>query len=494
MSQKNLPNIIFIVLDSARRDLFGSYGNQKQLTPFLDALAEDSLVMMDHYAAGCGSAQAHVSMFLGQHSARHKVVHNMSEMKESVVAFPSLLAEKGYKTYGHCMSSFIPPAGYEDQFGFTEFFYPGKVGTTVKRSSKARILDRLKKYPKLWKMMKTTYGAIKGREGVVRTTAKSLDGKASLDYLTKQLRLNKGKSPVFGYTTLLHPHTPYAPPQWCIERVFGDKKVDDVAYAIQQDMHAWVNGDFGNVDDSIQAMKMLYEAEMVYADHLLEQFVTKLKEDDLFDNSILIVTSDHGEMFGEHGQLNHGATIWEEISRLPLFIYSPENIPEGRLYKGVSSGLDLMPTILDLVGAYDTSQSKTTMDGISLLREVELDRNLVVDSPPLVLPERLKKYPNVVAKGNVFYRAVRNNQYKYVWQSNGRRYLYNIGDYEEPDNSIMDANPHIVESMHNTMMQYYEAIDPEFDINTYPINMGVTAAKKMTNPIIVQELKKLGYL
>ena len=123
MNDYKKPNIIFIVLDSARRDLFSSYGNSKKLTPFIDSLAKDSLVMMDHYAAGCGSAQAHVSMFLGQHSTRHKVVHNMSEMQENITALPKLLSKNGYKTYGHCMASFIPPAGYEDQFGFDEFFY-----------------------------------------------------------------------------------------------------------------------------------------------------------------------------------------------------------------------------------------------------------------------------------------------------------------------------------------------------------------------------------
>mgnify|MGYP001186812125 CR=1 FL=1 len=78
---------------------------------------------------------------------------------------------------------------------------------------------------------------------------------------------------------MLHPHTPYAPPEWCIKKVFGDQVVDKFAYTIQQDMHAWVNGDFGNVDESIKTMKMLYEAEMVYADHLLEEFVNKLKQE-----------------------------------------------------------------------------------------------------------------------------------------------------------------------------------------------------------------------
>ena len=491
--KKNLPNVIFIVLDSARRDLFGAYGSCGNLTPFLDQLSRESLVMMDHYAAGCGSSQAHVSMFLGQHSARHKVVHNMSEMQDSVQALPMLLSQAGYQSYGHCMASFIPPAGYEDLFGFNEFFYPGKGGTSVKRTASNIILDKLKEYPQVWKLMKSAYGLVRGEKGIVRAAAKSLDGKSSLDYLYQKLA-SSGNVPTFAYTTLLHPHTPYAPPKWCIEKIFGRNGVDALAYTIQQDMHAWVNGDFGNVDASLEAMKMLYEAEMVYADSLIEQFVGRLKKEGMFDNTVLIVTSDHGELFGEHGQLNHGATVWEEIYRLPLFIYGSDHIFEKGRYEGVSSGLDIVPTVLDLVGLGDLSREEVVLDGVSLFDKPIGDRNLVVDAPPLVLPERLKKYPKVLAKGNVFFRAVRNSEYKYLWQSNGVRYLFKKGEYESPENCILKGNNDIADALHEIMVEYYRKIDPVLDISSYPINMGVTAAKKMTNPIIQKELKKLGYL
>jgi len=493
MDIKAKPNIIFIVLDSARRDLFGAYGNSKKLTPFIDSLAKNSLVMMDHYAAGCGSAQAHVSLFLGQHSTRHGVVHNMSEMTESLVSLPNILSKKGYKTYGHCMASFIPPAGYEDQFGFDEFFYPGKSGVKTTVSFKNKLIGFLKKFPKIWLFSKSIYSSFQGIESYTRAAAKSLDGKASLNYLLKKIRQNKGV-PVFAYTTLLHPHTPYAPPQWCIDKVFEGKPIDIMAYKIQKDMHAWVNGDLGNIDSSLSDMKKLYEAEMIYADHLLKEFVESLKSENLFDNTILIVTSDHGELFGEHGQLNHGATVWEEIYRLPLFIHSPKFFPEEKKYNGLSSGLDIMPTILDLIDYYDYAKNETIMDGISLLNKPDHERFLVVDSPPMVLPERLKKYPNVITKGSIFFRAIRTNKYKYLWQSNGQHFLFDDMNKEDPKHSILESNSILASELHEIMLNYYNSIDSKFDISIYPVNMGATAAKKMTNPLIQKELKKLGYM
>lgn len=493
MSEETKPNIIFVVLDSARRDLFGSYGSKKNLTPFIDSLENESLVMMDHYASGCGSAQAHVSLFLGQHSTRHGVVHNMSEMTDSVEALPGLLSQLGYKNFGHCMASFIPPAGFEDKFGFDEFHYPGKQGMQSSSSFKGKLIDVLKKYPKIWRLAKNIYTKIQGIERYTEAAAKSLDGQASLNYLFNKIKDHED-SPVFAYTTLLHPHTPYCPPKWCLDKVFNGKKIDKKAFIIQKDMHAWVNGDLGNDDKALSDLKMLYEAEMVYADHLLKEFVNKLKSDGLFDNTVLVITSDHGELFGEHGQLNHGATVWEEIYRLPLFIHSPKFFPKGKKYHGLSSGLDIVPTILDLVGTNKKVTSKTNFDGISLMKEPNLERFLVVDAPPMVLPERLKKYPNVVAMGSIFYRAIRTSKYKYVWQSNGKRYLFDSFDNENYDESILIKNQEIANQLHDAMINFYQSIDSNFDINTYPINMGATAAKKMTNPLIQKELKKLGYM
>ena len=211
-------------------------------------------------------------------------------------------------------------------------------------------------------------------------------------------------------------------------------------------------------------------------------------------NTILIITSDHGELFGEHGQLNHGATVWEEIYRLPLFIHSPNFFPKGKRYNGLSSGLDIVPTILDLVGALNNSVSETNFDGVSLMKDPNLARFLVVDAPPMVLPERLKKYPNVIAKGSIFFRAIRTGKYKYLWQANGQRFLFDNFDNEISDASILIKNQELADQLHDTMIDYYISIDSNFDINTYPINMGATAAKKMTNPLIQKELKKLGYM
>jgi len=495
-SKTKRPNIILIILDSARRDMFGCYGHEGGLTPNIDALAAESMVMHDHYAAGCGSTQAHVSIFLGQHSARHGVVHNLSEMKPDVIALPKLLQGLSYKTYGHSMASFIPPSGYEDLFGFDEFYYPGKSSVSEKINLKSRIIERLRSNPVLWTYLKKTYKQIKGQAAVIKAAAKNFDGKASLNFLYKKIKNNQSDQPVFAYTTLLHPHTPYYAPQWCFDHVFKGERIDPLSFDIQADVHAWINGDYGPAESALDSLKKCYQAELLYGDHLVGGFIKKLKNEGLFKNTILVITSDHGEMFGEHGQLNHGMTTWEEVCRLPCIIHYSGRPDLKKDFNHLSSNLDLLPSLFDLIGEADYPHDKTKLDGVSIMdQSVDWEnRKLVVDAPPLVLPERLKAYPKVIAKGSVFFRTVRNSRYKYLWLSNGQRFMFPVGVYEEPANSILESEPEIAECMHNEMLARYNNINPDYNIEQYPINMGTSAAMKMTNPVIREELKKLGYL
>ena len=494
---KKQPNIALIVLDSARRDMFGCYGGP-DLTPHIDALAARSLVLQDHYASGCGSAQAHVGLFLGQHSARHGKVHNLSELQGEIKALPTMLRKRGYRCYGHCMVSFIPPAGYEDEFGFDDFYYPEKYAEKTAQSPavKDRILDRLRNNSKLWGNLRKVYRGIVGQEGVVRAAARRFDGRKSLDYMVEKLKQAEVGRPIFAYTTLLHPHTPYYPPQWCRDQIFQKEKPERLSFEIQNNMHAWANGNYGAASSAIESMKKMYQAELLYADHLVGGFVERLQREGLLDDTILIITSDHGELFGDDGYLNHGLTVREELHRLPCIIHFPRRFAKGQTLPHLTSALDILPTIFDLLGEADFPTGESTLDGASVFNSTVVNqaRRLVVDSPPVVLPERLKEFPRLIMRSNVFYRAVRSEEFKYVWLSNGTRYLFPVGGYESPENSILAEQQSVADELHEEMVRFYRGIDATYDINQYPLNIGSSAGVKMKNPLIRDELIKLGYL
>ena len=133
------------------------------------------------------------------------------------------------------------------------------------------------------------------------------------------------------------------------------------------------------------------------------------------------------------------------------------------------------------------------IDGQSILKDDE-DRFLVIDSPPIVLPGRLSHYPKVIEKFSLFYRGIINKSYKYIWRSDGKQLLFDRDIEEIDENNLIDSNKNQADELHQKMIQYYQSIYKNFDIDKYPINIGLTAASMMTSPRIKKELKKLGYL
>ena len=487
-TQKKQTNIFLIILDSARKDYFGCYGNKENLTPNIDRFAEDSLICNNFYSGGAGTAQSHGCIFLGQHSTKSGLVHNLSEIKQDIYPFTSMLKEKGYSNFGHS-KIVVPPAGYEKLFSFDEMIYPIKGNKSTRVSLRKRVLDYARQFPKLWNFIRVLYRKSFGAEHLLSSTANHVDGKESLEYLIDRAR--KSERPNFFFTTIMHPHTPYYPPKWARKRLFGNQRVTQKAFEIQTDFHSWINGNHGECKDAIDDMRKLYKAELLYGDSLIGDFIDKLKAADLYDDSVIILTSDHGEFFGEHGNLNHGTTIFNELFQLPCLIKTPKNVHKE--INELSTHIDIFPTIMNLLSISEESIKQLNIDGQSILN-ISKERFLVIDSPPVVLPARLKHYPKVIEKYSLFYRGLINENFKYIWRSDGRKSLYKRDISEIEENNIIDSNAHEAEKMHGQMMEYYNSIFRGFDIDTYPINIGTTAASMMTSPRIKKELKKLGYL
>lgn len=495
MTHLDHPNIILLILDSARKDMFGCYGSSLGLTPNIDALAENSILLRDFYAAACGSAPAHVSIFSGQHSARHGMVHNLCEMPQDLLTLPLLLKQFGYKCYGFSKASFIPPAGHEELFGFDELIYPGRKGFSGQESPLNRFFAAVRSHPFLFNRLKQIYGRIIGKQKRFELTASYFDGRSSLNYLSDCLVQHKNREPVFAYATLLHPHTPYFPPKPFRDRVFKGASLDPLSIDIQQNLHAFMNGDFGEVPEALESVRKCYQADLLYGDHLVGEFVHHLKEKGVFDNSILIVTSDHGELLGEHGVMNHGSTVWEELLAIPCIVHSP-NGGGAKEISRLTSSLDLLPTVFDIIGELEWLRNKTKLDGVSILSPPEghQERVLVVDSPPAVLPERFKRYPMVLFEESKIARAARTSRYKYIWRSDGTQFLFRAGGGEDQRDNLISSAPEVASDLLKEIRSFYESVQPNFRMDLYPVRLSRSVGQKMTDPAVLLELKRLGYL
>jgi len=113
----------------------------------------------------------------------------------------------------------------------------------------------------------------------------------------------------------------------------------------------------------------LYDGELAFVDHHLGRVLDALAKRPFADRTIVIITSDHGEAFGEHGLYRHGFEVWEELVRVPLLIYVPGVTP--RRVAARRSAIDIVPTILDIFGVpRPAREQKDAFHGVSLLADV----------------------------------------------------------------------------------------------------------------------------
>lgn len=480
---KNRPNIVLLILDSARRDMFGCYGNDEGLTPNIDDLAANGLVCMDHYAASCGSAASHTSIFTGQHPARHGMLHNLCEIRQDLYPFPRLLKSLGYKTFGHCKMSYIPPVGYTDLFGFDELLSPGN----MRNGTGGGMMDAIRARPALYRALKGVYSVFASDERKTRRSAEIQDGQDSVDYIIDRFYKHASGGPIFAYSTLLHPHLPCYPSD-----IFTKGRPHPDAFKIQQNIHAFANGSLDVSTEGVDSLRTLYKADLEYADCLVGVLVGHLILQGQLKNTMIIITSDHGELLGEHGCINHGAMVWEELFRTPCIIHWPEGI-EPRRVDHLTSGMDIVPTIFKLLGREDWLKSNVRIDGESTSSAIDWKRLLVVDSPPAVLPGRYKKFPHLLEMVNVIRRVARTPDYKYVWQSDGKHQLYDMDRPDPEGENIIETRRPTANILHRGMVDFYEKIDPNFEIDKYPVPISPNIRERITDPVVRKELSKEGY-
>jgi arylsulfatase A-like enzyme len=328
--------IILISLDTLRADHLGAYGYHRNTSPFMDQLAKDSILFENAYAHSPWTLPSHMSLLFSLNPASHQVYFNDQKIDSSTPSLASYLKEKGYLTRA------ITGGGYVSSiFGFSKGFdwYEEPIG---------------------------------GQRAALRDDeADSLFQKAS-----SWLRMNKNKK-FFLFLHTFQTHGPYrCPSPWNEEFLTPDAEWDELALRNFLDSRG---DDYTFTDKQIQNIIDLYDGEIKYTDEvLIKPLIEQLKEMGIYDDTLLIITSDHGEEFQDHGGWLHGRTLYNELIRVPLIMKLPESRYKGTRIAPIVRLIDIMPTVLDTAGAdYDGIEGKTLLTLLS--RQENQDRIFISD-------------------------------------------------------------------------------------------------------------------
>jgi len=302
------PHVILLVLDTVRADHLSVYGYERNTTPELARWIdrrENSVVYEQAYANGAWTVPSHATLFTGLLPNEHGVhfdlrgnVRFLFGLREETRTLAEGMAGAGYATLGTFSNNWLRTVhgmrrGFDRYFLSPNFEPLPFAGETLRQLLVPGLASE----------------AAKGgaRASDVNRTLLSMIGPWSL-----------GEKPLFVFGNYGDAHGPYAPPPGFRGR-FQEPGVRERAQHLSKEL----------TGEELEVLEARYDEEILYLDSELGRFFERLDELGILDDSWVFITSDHGEAFGEHGILEHGTTLYNEVTRIPLIVFPPagETLP-----------------------------------------------------------------------------------------------------------------------------------------------------------------------
>jgi len=353
-------NLIIVSIDTLRADRLGCYGNDRPTSPAIDRIAAEGVIFEDASAPSPWTKPSHASLLTGLYPSRNGAVTMDSTMREDVVHLASHLGGRGFQTLAVVNSMLLNQNGLER--GFQQLKYVPYVQGNRKSSP-------------------------------VTTPA--------IEMLRKR---DRGK-PLFAVVHYMDVHSDYLSlPKY--EKMFV-QPYEGYADGTTQQLYRFAVGQFDLNEKDAAHLLDLYDAGIRQIDDEVGRLLAFLRKDGLLDESLLVILSDHGEEFLEHGSVLHGHTQFQEIVHVPLIFHGP-GVPAGKRIPAPVSLIDVMPTSL----AHLDVPVPDGLDGVSVRGSwrqpaTKLESRLLYFEADVVFPP---PGPGTVPVGP--YRAVRNERFK----------------------------------------------------------------------------------
>ena len=435
---------ILISIDTLRADHLGCYGHERDVSPTIDRLAASGALFVNDLSTSSWTLPAHMSMLTSLYPSFHKMEKGgrlgSVRLDDSETTLAELLQPAGWATAGIVAHPFL-----SGKWGFDAGF------------------DVYRRYT---------------------TQAEAQTDRAILWLEWHQFQVNRGlrEPQFFLFLHYLDPHETYNPPPPYATKFFPDY---EGSFTPRDKFVTLFSGEPFPNDDDFRYAVSLYDGEINYTDAQLGRFFAKLAALGRTDSTLIVLTSDHGEELKDHGSMGHKSSLYQEQARVPLILSHPKAIAPGRRITASVSAVDIMPTILDVLGQPPLVKAQ----GVSLLPYLQAEpagakqlasRNLFTEMGPL----------GVQWEGSSHQKAIRNERYKL------------IVNYDQPSKQLFDwiddplEKTDVYEARKNTT----EVRDLEAQLDGFIRNgSAYNAAFREKNQIEIDEktrqrLRALGYM
>ena len=449
--------VILYIMDSLRADFLSCYGCPQETSPNIDSLARESVLFLDAFSQSTWTRASGASILTSTYPSAHGILNTGDYFPLSIDSLPAVLQRRGFRTFAiTTMRNISPHFGFGD--GFDQFI-------EVYRNEK-----------------------LAGKR-ILRSEENGLPVCTSEDINTVLFPILEecGKRDTFVFIWSLDTHDPY---------FHRDERL--AHFSPPSTELVWAR-QIVNLNDprDVERLKLLYKDMIFHNDHHLGNLIQKLKEVDLFEQTFLILTSDHGEAFGEHGANSHGGLPYEELIRIPLIFKFPRGDFRGRV-PGMVQHIDLAPTILDSISSSPYGSFAQGKSALPLLRTgTKINDFAVIETQ--------------VFAGLAKSSALRTDEFKYIeirraespsrkWFRGGKglwpfhwfertpRLLFSLKDDPGEQQSLVGSHPRVAKGLSSKLSRVLK----ENEV----FRKGLVRSREKpcgVDPEVAEQLKALGY-
>ncbi len=425
------PNVLLVMLDTVRADHLSTYGYERETSPNLTRLATEG-VRFDHVVSTAPwTVPSHASLMTGQVPAVHGAHHESWRLSTGAVTLAERFRKKGWRTAGFSANPFVGRATRLDQ-GFDHFQRIRLEGKNVS----AGALDFIAAAPEPW----------------------------------------------FVFLNYMEAHMPYmAVPSDALRRYWPEEGAALRHVVLQQQLakFRYACGLDEPQPEKIEQLVAAYDAAIAHLDALLGELFDALR--DQRARTLIVVLSDHGELLGEHGHVEHQFSLLEPLLRVPLILSLPGRIPAGQVIEAPISLADVHGMILRVAGLEPGGDS---VDPLGLRNTPRGDLLAEYYRPGRVLKRFQEQSPECARRLDRRLTSVQRGAFKLVWSSDGSRWLYDLESDPGEQRNLAAERPDLVAELER-------AVD---DRQALARRSPVSEAAPDLDAEAREQLRELGYL
>ncbi len=436
-------NVVVVVLDTVRQDHTSCYGYSRDTTPRLRRLAAESTLYKNAYSVSAWTSPAHASLFTGLHPSSHHSNQEQWRLDAKFVTMAELLGGAGYRTMAIVENPLVSRVNGFDQ-GFDVFLEPWRTQPNGRPSQKDNTIE------------------------------------LAHDALARLRR----EGPFFLFLNLMEAHNPYNSSRQFLSGFVTDRSIGVTGTGLQD----YYLGRRKYSEAELTHLRELYDAEILYDDWVVGGIIDDLKAESLWNDTIFVVLSDHGENIGDHGHVDHVFSLYESVTRIPLIIHNPRHFTPGRVDEDPTQITDVFPTIANILGIESLGAQ-----GVDLLRPGARKGRAVVCEYgwPLQALRTFGDRQNdpLLTRWKRRLRSVTDGGSKLIWASDGKHELYDLSRDPAEERNLVDR-PEMAEEVRRLT----GLLERLYGRNLRGAVTGPAPAEEDLDEQTREELRALGYV